>query len=158
RAAMANNNKADLFVSLHANGSPASVTRGAQVLSLDGTDYERVDATAPRSDAPAVPVPVVGGGTRMIGAVPRQLAQLPHVQASASWAAIVARRLTEAGVAMHPRPVDTAALRVLVGANMPAVLVELGFLTHDADAQGLVDAAQVAALADAIVSAIADVR
>jgi len=37
RAAIANNNKADLFISLHANGSPRAATKGALIyyLSLD---------------------------------------------------------------------------------------------------------------------------
>ena len=42
RAAFANNNKADLFISLHANASVASVATGAEVfyLSLDGYSPE----------------------------------------------------------------------------------------------------------------------
>ena len=42
RASIANNNKADLFVSLHANASPRRSARGAEVfyLSLDGFDDE----------------------------------------------------------------------------------------------------------------------
>jgi N-acetylmuramoyl-L-alanine amidase len=158
RAALANNNKADLFISLHANGSPVAGLRGAQVLSLAGGDYAGVEGAAPRSDAPALPVPVVGGGTRTIDAVPWQLAQLPHVNASATLAGITAQRLAEAGITMHTRAVDVAPLRILVGANMPAILIELGVLTNADDAAALAQAGHLAVLADAIVTAIADVR
>ena len=60
RAALANNNKADLFVSLHANASPRAGTAGAEVfyLSLDeyGDAAERVahaDSESCRSSAAA---------------------------------------------------------------------------------------------------------
>jgi len=158
RAALANNNKADLFVSLHANSSPVAAVRGAQVLSLDAGGYAGVEGAAPRSDAPALPVPVVGGGTRLIDAVPWQLAQLPHVSVSSSLATIMAQRLSGAGVTMHTTPVAVAPLRVLVGANMPAILIELGMLSNVEDATALATAAHLAILADAIALAIADVR
>jgi len=158
RAALANNNKADLFISLHANNSPVATLRGAQVLSLAGEDYANVEGAAPRSDAPALPVPVVGGGTRLIDAVPWQLAQLPHVSASSSFAAIMAQRLSGADVTMHTTPVAVAPLRVLVGANMPAILIELGVLSNLEDATALATAPHLAILADAIALAIADVR
>ena len=43
RASIANNNKADLFISLHANGSPRPTTRGATVYTL-GLDRFGEDA------------------------------------------------------------------------------------------------------------------
>ena len=74
RTALANNNKADLFLSLHANASVRPVVRGAQVLSLSLEDYP---AAARRPIHAATSVPVVGGGTRNIEPVPWDLAQLP---------------------------------------------------------------------------------
>ncbi len=158
RAALANNNKADLFISLHANGSPSVALRGAQVLSLDVSDYANLDAAVRRPEAPALALPVAGGGTRVIDAVPWTLAQLPLASASSTLAAVVARRLAEAGVTMQTRAVDVAPLRVLVGAAMPAILIELGVLTNPEDAIALADPAHVERLADAIAIAIADVR
>ena len=59
---------------------------------------------------------------------------------------------------MQTRAVDVAPLRVLVGAAMPAILIELGVLTNPEDATALADQAHLERLADAIAGAIADVR
>ncbi|MBM3750491.1 MAG: hypothetical protein FJW21_04830 [Acidimicrobiia bacterium] len=158
RAALANNNKADLFISLHANGSPSAALRGAQALGLDVSDYAGLDAGVRRQDAPALALPIAGGGTRVIDAVPWALAQLPMAAASSAFATTVVRRLSEAGVVMQTRAVDVAPLRVLVGAAMPAILIELGVLTNPEDARALTDPAHIERLADAIAIAVADVR
>ncbi len=158
RAAQANNAKADLFLSLHANGSPRPETAGAQVLSLLADAYADVEGAAPHRDAPPLPVPVVGGGTRVIDAVPWQLAQLPQTAGSERLAALLVNRLTAAGIPMHAPGGLRAPLRGLVGANMPAVLIELGFLTNEDDARRLRDGAHQSALADAIAQAVGDLR
>lgn len=158
RTAVANNQKADLFLSLHANAHPSPQVRGAQVLALDPEDYRDTPNTSAPADSSTSTLPVAGGGTRVIDFVPWSLAQLPHAAASASWAQITADRLSSAGIVMHPRPVDTLPLRVLVSANMPAILVELGVLSHPDDAEGLGDGATLSRLAEAIVAAVTDVR
>ena len=67
--------------------------------------------------------------------VPWELAQLRHVDQSARWAATVADELS-LRLPMSPRGLQEAPFRVLVGANMPAVLVEMGFLSNpDQEAQ-----------------------
>jgi len=155
RAALANNNKADLFISLHANGSPVPSMRGWQVQSLDPADY---DAVGSSDGFAAQSVPVVGGGTRAIDTVPWQLAQIPHTARSLTLAQWLAARLTEGGLPSHPTPVLQAPLRVLVGANMPAVLLELGFLTHADDAQSLGSAEFYTTVAAIITSVITEAR
>ena len=91
RTALANNNKADVLFSLHANASVRPALHGAQVLSLSLDDYK----SRARELIPGTPVPVAGGGTRLVGAVPWDLAQIPHAGQSASLAAIVERHLAE---------------------------------------------------------------
>lgn len=155
RAALANNNKADLFISLHANHSPVASVQGAQVLSLEQEAYAEVNVATVRPDAAPLPVPIAGGGARVVDAVPWQLAQLPHAAASATFAGIVAGRLANAGVPMLARPSDRAPLRVLVGANMPAVLIEVGTLSGGA---GAAAPGRITAVVEAVAAAIADVR
>jgi N-acetylmuramoyl-L-alanine amidase len=154
RTALANNNKADLLVSLHVNASLRPAMRGAQVLSLSLDDYK----DRARGLGAGVPVPVVGGGTRIIEAVPWDLAQIPFAARSAALASIVARHLSEQKVPLYPRATDQAPLRVLVGANMPAVLVELGFLTNTDDEHALTGAEVPNAIVEAIVSTVLEVR
>lgn len=155
RTSLANNNKADLFISLHANASVQPAVKGAQVLSLRLEDYRgRSEAVRP-SDPP---VPVIGGGTRVVDAMPWDLAQLPFAEQSATLAAIVARHLNERGVPLFARPVVALPLRSLVGANMPAILVETGFLTNADDQRLLTDPERSNAIVEALLATINEVR
>ncbi len=158
RASVANNNKADLFISLHANASPLAAVRGAQVLSLDPEMYATVDGSPNLTPAAGASVPLVGGGTRMIDIVPWHLAQLPRAPESLTLAGIVTRRLVDAGVGLLPTPSVRGPWRGLVGANMPAVLIELGMLTNEEDAAQLRDDSYRTLLAEAIGLAVGDVR
>jgi N-acetylmuramoyl-L-alanine amidase len=155
RAALANNNKADLFISLHANASVRSAAAGAEVfyLSLDEYGEEAARAAA----APGETLPVFGGGTRAIEVVPWRLAQARHIQSSAALARTVEASL-RGRVAMSPRALQQAPFRVLVGANMPAVLVEMGFMTNPAQEKQLSSDDYQNALAQSLFDAIVQFR
>jgi N-acetylmuramoyl-L-alanine amidase len=128
RASIANNNKADLFISLHANSSPSRSAKGAEVfyISLDGLGSE---ARKMVESPDARPVPVLGGGSRDIDLILWDMAQARHMNESAAFAVLVEEELRRR-VEMGPNPVQQAPFRVLVAANMPAVLVEMGFLSN----------------------------
>ncbi len=155
RAAFANNNKADLFLSLHANSSVRPAARGAQVFTLDVASYP---AVSNESETKRSTVPLLGGGARVIVPVPWELAQLPFAQHSSTFGLIVAQHFGERSVLLHTRPNLTAPLRVLAGANMPAVLIELGFLSNTEDETWLGSAEGQNALVEALLAAISDVR
>jgi N-acetylmuramoyl-L-alanine amidase len=127
RAALANNNKADLFISLHANASVRQAASGAEVFFLSlqeyGVEAQRA-AAAPRES-----LPVFGGGTRDIEVVQWRFAQARHIQQSETLARIVEGAL-RSRITLTPRSLQQAPFRVLVGANMPAVLIEMGFMTN----------------------------
>jgi N-acetylmuramoyl-L-alanine amidase len=155
RTSLANNNKADLFISLHANASRHSDTRGAQVLALNAALYQgRLEAAR----TPELPVPVVTGGSRAIDIMPWDLAQMPYADASARVADVLVRRLTERKVPLFTVPTTRLPLRPLVGANMPAVLVEVGFLSSARDESALKSTEISAAIVEAIVDTISEVR
>jgi N-acetylmuramoyl-L-alanine amidase len=100
---------------------------------------------------------VFGGGQRVLEIVPWSLAQIPHREQSEQLAAIVADALANR-VPLSARPVDRAPLRVLESANMPAVLVEVGYLTN-ADQERAIAASELqAAVAQALVDAIVRFR
>ena len=127
RTATANNNKADLFVSLHANAGLSPRTSGAEVYHLRlGREEEQVRREA---EAGSLTLPVLGGGNRTIDLVRWDLAQARHVESSATFASMLGDALKDR-VPMGPRPHQQAPLRVLEGADMPAALVEMAYLTN----------------------------
>jgi N-acetylmuramoyl-L-alanine amidase len=155
RTSLANNNKADLFISLHADASWRATARGAQVLSLSLADYQ--DRLGSGFDS-GVAVPLVGGGTRTIAAIPWDLAQIPYAPTSAAFAGIVEHHLRDGGVLMHDPSLLQAPLRVLAAANMPAILVEVGFLSNADDKDALSSGDLPDRIIAAILGAITDVR
>ncbi len=132
RAAIANNDRADLFISLHANASSRETATGAQVFYLSLAEY---GDQARDAGFTGQLVPTVGGGSRVLDVVPWEMAQLRHVDESARWAKTVADELS-LRVPMSQRGLQQAPFRVLVGANMPAVVLEMGFMSNpDQEAQ-----------------------
>ncbi|MGE5834807.1 MAG: N-acetylmuramoyl-L-alanine amidase family protein [Acidobacteriota bacterium] len=155
RISIANNNKADVFFSLHVNASVRPDVRGAQVLSLAVGDYAgRAGATTGRGAA----VPALGGGTRTIEATPWDVAQLPFASRSTALGSVLVRHLSGRGIPMQPKPAAQMPLRVLVGANMPALLIEMGFLTNGDDERALTGADLPATIVEAVIATIADAR
>ena len=127
RSAFANNHHADVFLSIHANSAVRPSVRGAEVYYLS---VERADAEArKRADE---------NSDQLAGAWRRQsrhrLDSLGNRAGALSRAIGGTRRIRRTGarrrVEMSPRAVQQAPFRVLVGANMPAALVEIGYLSN----------------------------
>lgn len=151
RVAIANQAAADVFVSIHANASPSRARRGFEtfVLTAHGVD---VDGRALRSDTPT-PRP---GVDPEIGLVLDDVERGASQWEAADLAARMQRALRERRGASGDRGVRQDAHHVLLGATMPAVLVEVGFLDHPIEGKELADPAVQDRLADAIAEAIAD--
>ncbi len=151
RAALANNNKADVFVSLHANAAARKDVSGAQIyyLSPDEAGADSREGTAARQT-----LPTLGGGSRDIEMIPWEMAQLRYLSESAVLSGAIEEQC-RGRLRLSPRSVQQAPLRVLAGANMPAVLIEVGFLTNPDEEQQLASESYqvtlVQALADGIV-------
>jgi N-acetylmuramoyl-L-alanine amidase len=155
RAAIANNSKADLFLSLHLNAAPVGSVAGAEVyyarLDREGEDARRA------AEGEGVALPVLGGTTRSIEVIQWDLAQARHVDASAVLAGILEQSL-RAQTTMSPRPRQDAPLRVLTGVNMPAALIEMAYLSN-ADQERLAQSeAYQSAVAQGIYNAIVGFR
>ena len=152
RAAFANNNKADLFISLHANASLRRTAGGAEVFYLT---LDRADEEARRvAESEGVAMPVFGGGSREIDVILWEMAQAQHLTRSAEFARLVETRLRGA-VPVSPRAIQQAPFRVLVGANMPAVLVEMGYISNPEQESAMAAAPFQARFAQAMTDAIA---
>jgi N-acetylmuramoyl-L-alanine amidase len=155
RAALANNGKADLFVSLHVNGAPSPMVTGAEVFHLR-LDREGEDARR-AAQAEAVSLPILGGATREVEVIQWDLAQARHVEASGVFAGMLEEELANR-VTMSPRPLQQAPLRVLVGANMPAALVEMAYLTNPEQEKVVRSEAYQGLVAQAVFDAIVKFR
>ena len=134
RAALANNNKADLFISLHANASVRPGVSGTEVFYLSLEGYG--DAAQRAAEARADSLPVLGGGSREIEITPWEMAQARYIEQSGAFARAMEASLRDR-LPMSARALQQAPLRVLVGVNMPAILVEMGFLTNPEQEQEL---------------------
>jgi N-acetylmuramoyl-L-alanine amidase len=155
RVAIANNNKADLFISLHTNGSPRPTQRGATIytLSLDrfGEDARR------QSQTDREVLPVFGGGTREFSLVEWELAQAAHLDGSQALASILEQKLS-ATAGMPAVSLQRAPMRNLAGANMPAVLIEMGYLSNPEQEKTLASSAFQTGFASAVTDAVSTFR
>jgi N-acetylmuramoyl-L-alanine amidase len=149
RTSVANNNKADVFVSLHAGASLRPRTAGGSIFYA-AFDQNAADAGR-QSEADRLPT--FGGGTRDIELVPWNLAQTRHADRSAQLARIVEQQL-RGHVPLGAHSVERAPLRVLESANMPAVLVEMGYLSNTDQERQLTGNEFQGALVQALVDAI----
>ena len=151
RAAIANHNKGDLFISLHANASIRGIASGAEVFYLSLADYGDQAQRLARGEGEALPV--YEGGSRDIDVILWEMAQARHIEQSAALAQFVETSLRER-VPMSPRAIQQAPFRVLVGANMPAVLVELGFITNPEQEKHLASEAFQSSIVQALLDSI----
>jgi N-acetylmuramoyl-L-alanine amidase len=154
RTAFANNARADVFVSLHANASLRASAHGAEALSLGLDQYKTRAAAIGTGDR----VPIVGGGTRLIQTVPWELAQIPYISRSAIVAATALRHLSAQNVPLFARASESAPLVGLAGINMPAILLEMGFLSNPDDERALTSGDLTGPLVEAIVDTLTEIR
>jgi N-acetylmuramoyl-L-alanine amidase len=125
RTSIANNNKADLFVSLHANASYRRNVTGLTIFAAAFDDKSTQEAAPLGSER----VPTFGGGLRDIDLVVWDLAQTRHLARSTVFAGMLEEQLHDR-VPLAAAPLGRAPLRVLKSANMPAVLIEMGYLSN----------------------------
>jgi N-acetylmuramoyl-L-alanine amidase len=85
------------------------------------------------------------------------MAQARYITESAALAQAVEISLRER-VPMSPRAIQQAPFRVLVGANMPAVLVEMGFITNGQQEKQLQSDEFQSLLVQGLVDAVTRVR
>jgi N-acetylmuramoyl-L-alanine amidase len=151
RVARADAVAADLFISIHCNASPTRTQRGYEtyVLTTKGVD---VDGRALRADV-VTPRPGVDPDiARVLDDVERGASQWEAAELAARIQHAIRDRRGPDG----DRGVRQDAPHVLLGATMPAVLVEVGFIDHPVEGHELADPAVQAQLANALAEAIED--
>ncbi len=148
RTAFANNNKSDLFLSIHANASPRQTARGSEVYYLS---YQASDEDSRRLAATenAGFEYTVARGDTDLEFILWDMAQAAHLNESATLAELLQDEL-QANRDGKNRGIKQAPFRVLMGATMPSALIEVGFITHPEEERRLGSAEYQDQLAHAI--------
>lgn len=159
RAAIANQHRADLFLSIHLNSTVRGKARGAETyfLSLQATDDRAAVLASHENLTGDGSAPAPGTEHFDLQLMLWDLAQSRHLAASQRFATLVQEELNQA-LELPDRGVKQAPFRVLMGAAMPAVLVELGFLSNRDEEQRLRDPAYREQLVGTLVRAVARYR
>ena len=140
RAALANAERADVFVSIHLNSMPAparSRARGVETyfLSADASDASAT-AVAARENADRLAGEPEMDPSDAVAGILSSLEDTANLSESSRLAYEVHERIVRSAAA-EDRGVKQAPFYVLAGARMPAVLVEVGFLSHPDEAARL---------------------
>jgi N-acetylmuramoyl-L-alanine amidase len=117
-----------LFLSIHCNANPSRAAKGFETYFLSEAKTEDARRVEQMENAAQEYEEDRGGGDPL-SFILNDLRQNEHLRASNDWAAIIQGQL--GGV--HPGPdrgVKQAGFYVLNGAFMPAVLVEIGFISN----------------------------
>jgi N-acetylmuramoyl-L-alanine amidase len=126
RPAFANNYKADLFISIHANASRSHGARGSEVYFLS---YQATDEESRRVAMMEGEVTQSASGGSDLALILWDMAQAEHLEESSALASRIQEELAVV-TGSEGRGVKQAPFRVLVGAAMPAVLVEVAFISN----------------------------
>lgn len=158
RTALANQAGADLFVSIHLNASPDTATSGIETYYLNNTTNHATMRLARMENGVAGGYGVSGGPN--LNYILTDMRQQYKANESASLAAMIeteaaASVSASTGTQLNALGAKQGPFYVLVGAMMPAVLVECGFLSNSNEAQLLETPRYQQALADGVAHAVA---
>lgn len=128
RTAVANQYKADLFLSVHMNAAPVKGAHGSEVyfLSLEASD-ELAKKAAESENASGGAHPAGAQGDLKL--ILWDLAQQEYLAESSRFAQSIQEEMN-ALAGIQNRGVKQAPFKVLVGATMPAALVEVAFISN----------------------------
>ncbi len=149
RSALANNNNAVVFISIHANGSFRTAT-GAETfyMSLTDLDEETRKLAYLENNSSQLETRISDDGKDAVKMILWDMAQASYIKQSASLAEAIQRELpalltTEGrpsrSLAVENRGIKQARFKVLTGVACPAVLVEVAFMSNPEEEQKLID-------------------
>jgi N-acetylmuramoyl-L-alanine amidase len=161
RTSYANRLRADLFVSIHANAHRVAGTDGVETffLSSEATDNAARQVAAAENGVVQLEK-AAGRGTSkadVLKTILWDLAQSEFQVESAHLAEIVHDSVTQT-LRMSNRGVKQAGFYVLGGAAMPAILLEIGFVTNPREERRLKDSRYRDELARAIFAGLAEYK
>lgn len=134
RVSIARKMKADLFLSFHADSNPRPEARGLSIYTLSETasDDESAALAERENKADIIPGIDLSGTDADVASILIDLTQRETMNKSAKFADIVVNNLHRS-ITKLPKTHRYAGFRVLKAAEIPSVLVELGFLSNEQD-------------------------
>jgi len=131
RTNIANQAKADLFISIHANSSRDHAARGIETYYLNMKGSAEAMEVATRENATAEQ------GVHDLQDLVKKIAQTEKIEESKEFAEDIqdslAKRVQKSSKTVKDRGVRKAPFVVLIGADMPSILTEISFLSNPAD-------------------------
>jgi N-acetylmuramoyl-L-alanine amidase len=131
RTAIANQHRADLFISIHANSSRNRTISGVETYYLDFAKSDTEREIAARENA------TTASSVHELEDLIKKIAQADKSAESRELASIVQKNLFSGAHKLFPaaqnRGVRSAPFIVLIGANMPSVLAEVAFISNPRD-------------------------
>lgn len=153
RTAIANRERADLFVSIHANSSDDPDARGVETYYLNFTSSRDALEVAARENA------VSEKSIHELQDLVKKIALKEKIEESREFASDVQTSLYSSLAAknsnMRNRGVKKAPFIVLIGANMPSILAEVSFVSNPEDAKKLQTQERRQQIADSLYRGIA---
>src|SRR6266851_4545564 len=135
RTNIANQAKADLFISIHANSSRDHAARGIETYYLNLKGSAEAMEVAARENATAQ------GGVHELQDLVMRIARTEKIDESKEFAEDIqdslSKRIQKSSRPVKNRGVRKAPFVVLIGADMPSILTEISFLSNPADEQML---------------------
>jgi N-acetylmuramoyl-L-alanine amidase len=135
RTAIANEAKADLFLSIHANSSQDHHARGIETYYLNFTGSSDAMEVASRENA------LSENGVHDLQDIVAKIARSEKLEESRDLATMIqdslSKRMENLNRGDRNRGVRKAPFVVLIGADMPSVLAEISFLSNPSDEQWL---------------------
>lgn len=153
RTALANARKADIFLSIHANSSPIKSVSGVETYYLSFTTSRAAMDLAARENA------LSERSISDLKDLLQKIAQRDKADESREFAAKVQAsltRLTGGSKANRDRGVKKAPFVVLIGASMPSVLAEIGFVSNSREETQLKKGEYRQKLAEALFKGLED--
>ncbi len=143
---------AELFISLHADAAGSTSVSGASVYTISARGETRIDREATKNDWK---IAIEDGTPERLNGLLEDLVKRETKTRSAEFAELLLPQLGKAGPVLRNTH-RNAGFYVLLAPDVPAVLLELGFLTNEADAKRLQSEKGRKAAVEAIAAAIDD--
>ena len=155
RTAIANKAHARLYVSIHANSAPEPEAFGSETyfLSVDASDAEAMRVALTENDV-YQQAGTAQDSQDVVGSILGDLIRTEHLRESSDLAAAIQRALAK--LPGESRGVKQAPFVVLTGVNMPAALIEIGFVTNADEVKRLGRRDVQVALAKAVATALVE--